>query len=257
MRILALIAAFLITGNVFACECIYVPLVSRIQISDLIAKVKVVKVTGEPKDVDYQDAEIEILELYKGNKTNAIKIHSGFNSMCRTDYPANSTWVVFANKDEAGNIVIRQCSGSMQLDQQIDAFKYPNAASNLTKTINRKVAVLEYFKTNNLVNPNEYHLELRSIEPNKDHFKGFQGTKDDFAVYEITVEKNLALTEIKALKAFGNKDLSDSLWNYLQSNKNIDTRKITEIKKRTKLIVVFYFYPSDKTYESFISIRDV
>ena len=75
-------------------------------------------------------------------------------------------------------------------------------------------------------------------------------------MYQLTVEKDLSISKIKALKEFDNQKLSKALLAYLKEKAKLNTRNISAIKKRTQLIVVYYFYPAEKEYQSFISEFD-
>ena len=63
--------------------------------------------------------------------------------------------------------------GDMALNL-VDLEKYPNAESNWKNSIDRKIALLRYFKSKNIRNPNEYNLQIKSISLSRDRFKGFE-----------------------------------------------------------------------------------
>ena len=257
MKVFILIASFFITSSSFACDCVEDILVHRVQNSDFIAKIKVLKVSEPTEDGEYQDAEIEVLELYKGNKITTIKIYSQLSTDCNLIVPENTTWLVFAQINRSGFLQFGLCSGSMQLDRKMNSRDYPNAETNWIKSINQKISVLQYFKSKHIEHPNEYNLQLKSIVPLGDLFKGYEGENIKNAVYQLTIEKNLFISKIKAIKEFDNQKLSNALLQYLKENKKVDTRKFSGIKKRTQLIVVYYFYPAEGDYRSFISEFDL
>jgi len=68
MKVCTLIALFFISNAGFACVCVSNTLLNDFQHSDFVAKVKVLKVSEATADGEFQDATIEVLELYKGNK---------------------------------------------------------------------------------------------------------------------------------------------------------------------------------------------
>ena len=73
MKSFILITSFFICNTSFACECIKDILVHNFQKSAFVAKVKILKVSKPTADGEYQDATIEVLELYKGKKITTIK----------------------------------------------------------------------------------------------------------------------------------------------------------------------------------------
>lgn len=256
MRMLILLISFFITTACCACECVMMPLVYYIQKSDFIAKVKVLKVSEPTVDGQYQDAQIEILELFKGKKISTIRVWANLKTDCDLSVSENSTWLIFAQTNSSGFLRFDLCSGSLQLDRDFTSRNYPTAQNNWTESIDRKLAVLRYLKSNHLTSPNEYDLALTSIEQKDEHFRGYTVLKDRFAVFQITIEKNLSISKVKALKEFDNKALSDSLLSYLQINKKVNSRKVSGIKKRTKLIIIYYYYDADEKNKSFISLSD-
>ena len=80
MKKTLLILFLFITNYVFSCQCLITKLIDRYQKSEFIAKVKVIKVSEYNAENYYQNADIEIIELFKGNKINNIKISSNIRS---------------------------------------------------------------------------------------------------------------------------------------------------------------------------------
>jgi len=256
MKSFILVASFFICSTSFACECIKDILVHNFQKSAFVAKIKILKVSAPTADGEYQDANIEVLELYKGKKIRTIKIQASLNTDCNLMVGENTNWLVFAQTNRSGILQFDLCSGSMQLDRKMNSIDYPNAQTNYIKEINNKIAVLQFFKLKHITDLNEYDLHLKYNERLHDLFKGYEGESQKNAVYQLTVEKDLSISKIKALKEFDNQKLSKALLAYLKEKAKLNTRNISAIKKRTKLIVVYYFYPAEKEYQSFISEFD-
>jgi len=253
MKVFILVASFFICSTSFACECIKDILVHNFQKSAFVAKVTILKVSKPTADGEYQDASIEVLELYKGKKITTIKIQSSLNTDCNLMVSENTNWLVFAQINRSGVLQFDLCSGSMQLDRKMSSIDYPNAQANYIKEINQKIAVLKFFKSKHIAQPNEYNLYLKYNERLHDLFKGYEDESQKNAVYQLTVEKDLSISKIKALKEFDNQKLSKALLAYLREKAKVNTRNISAIKKRTQLILVYYFYPAEKEYQSFIS----
>jgi len=256
MKSFILIVSFFICSTSFACECIKDILVHNFQKSAFVAKVKILKVSKPTADGEYQDASIEVLELYKGKKITTIKIQSSLNTDCNLMVSENTNWLVFAQINRSGVLQFDLCSGSMQLDRKMSSIDYPNAQANYIKEINQKIAVLKFFKSQHIAQPNEYNLYLKYNERLRELFKGYEGESQKNAVYQLTVEKDLSISTVKALKEFDNQKLSKALLAYLKEKAKVNTRNISAIKKRTQLIVVYYFYPAEEEYQSFISEFD-
>ena len=255
MKVCTLIALFFISNAGFACVCISNTLLNDFQHSDFVAKVKVLKVSEATADGEYQDATIEVLELYKGNKITTIKINAKLNTSCNLIVPENSIWLVFANTNQAGFLAFGRCSGSMYLDRKINSNDYPNFEANWINEINQKISVLQFFAAKHINQPNEFDLRLnRQL---RGLFEGYEGEVRSNAVFQLTVEKNLSISKIKALKEFDNQQLSKELLKYLKGSIKISSKNNSGINKRTQLIVVYYFYPAEKEYRSFISERDL
>ena len=256
MKSFILIVSFFISSTSFACECIKDILVHNFQKSAFVAKVKILKVSKPTADGEYQDATIEVLELYKGKKITTIKIQSSLNTDCNLIVDENTNWLVFAQINRSGILQFDLCSGSMQLDRKMNSIDYPNAQANYIKEINQKIAVLQYFKLKHISDLNKYDLHLKYNDRLHDLFKGYEGESQKNAVYQLTVEKDLSISKVKALKEFDNQKLSKALLAYLKEKAKVNTRNISAIKKRTQLILVYYFYPAEKEYQSFISEFD-
>ena len=256
MKSYILVASFFIFSTSFACECIKDILVHNFQKSAFVAKIKILKVSAPTADGEYQDANIEVLELYKGKKIRTIKIHASLNTDCNLMVDENTVWLVFAQINQSGILQFDLCSGSMQLDRKMNSIDYPNAQTNYIKEINNKIAVLQFFKLKHIADLNEYDLHLKYNDRLHDLFKGYEGEGQKNAVYQLTVEKDLSISKIKVLKEFDNQKLSKALLAYLKEKAKLNTRNISAIKKRTQLIVVYYFYPAEKEYQSFISEFD-
>ena len=254
---ISLLIISLLLGNIsLGCECVNDLLVNRINQSDFIAKVKVLKVSAPTKDGAYQSAEIKVQELYKGDKINSININADLQSSCAMIVEEHTTWLVFAHYGKSGQLEFGACSGSVHLDESIDKEKYPNLKEILNKNFELKLKVLEYFKKNKITKPNEYNFILNSNNLGE-NFKGYSVKGDRFAVYQITVEKDLSISNVKAIKEFDNRELSKKLGQSIREVEKVKSNLATQINEPTQMFFVFYYYPSESTYQSFISRLDL
>ena len=193
MKILLLVIAFFNTGSIFACDCVRQILVKNFQNSSFVAKIKVIKVFEPSADGEYQDAEIQVLELYKGNNMTTIKIHASLKTSCNLTVPENTLWLVFAQVNYYGVLAFDECSGSIQIDRKMNSKEYPDAEENMSTEIKRDISVLQYFKAKHIEHPNEFNLQLNYPKKFHDYFRGYEGENWQFAVYRLTIEKDLAV----------------------------------------------------------------
>ena len=254
----AILISFLLIANYsFSCECSIVKLIDRFQKSEFIAKVKIIKVSEYNAENYYQNAEIEIIDLFKGSKINNIKISNNLRSSCGLYVPENSVWLIFAQIDNNGNLSFGYCSGSKQIDKNMVSKEYPNAEKNRKNSIERKLSVLKFLSSQNTKNTNEYNLILTYSKACENDFKGYEVQKTKFAVYEITIEKDLTISTIEPLQEFDNKQLSEEILKCMKENLKVDNRKISEIDNPTKVGMIYYYYEAGKEYKSFISEFDL
>ena len=90
----------------------------------------------------------------------------------------------------------------MYLDRKINSIDYPNFEANWINEINQKISVLQFFAAKHINQPNEFDLRLnRQL---RGLFEGYEGEVRSNAVFQLTVEKKLSISKIKALKEFDN-----------------------------------------------------
>lgn len=246
----------LIAKEAFSCSCANPPLIEKYQSSDFVATIKILKVIQDENNKDYHDIEFELINLYKGASINKLKIESVLNSSCSFLPSENTTWLIFASKSHKAFLRSGACSGNEQIDQAFDLVKYPNAAINYKKSIDLKLEVLDFIKANKIEVDNKFKLIPIDKGLCLDGLKGFN-EKERFAVYELTVNPNLSIKKIRILKRFKNKDLSKKLTVCLRDNIKINTRNLDEIPEKAKIIMVYFYYSTDKEYPSFIGKWDL
>lgn len=249
-KVLIILICFF-SNYAFSCVCGITTLMERFKKSDFVAKVKIVKITNIENDFDYQDAEIEILELYKGEKRQTIKILYAINSSCAFNVQENSTWLVFADNYN-GKLSFGFCSGSEQIDRNFDTNEYPNAQKYHNQSIQIKLSILTILKENRVTTFNENGLWLLRSKKCDSDFKGYE-VNDNIALYEIKVSTKLKIKKVKALKEFDNAALSKEILKCLSKNFIIDNKEIKKIPKKTKIYIAYAYYKNDNPNESFMS----
>lgn len=246
----------LITKETFSCECISTPLLENYQSSDFIATIKILKVTQDANNKDYHDFDFELINLYKGASISKLKIKSVLNSSCSFLPSENTTWLIFASKDNNGFLSFGACSGSQQIDQKFDLVKYPDLDVKYKKRIDLKLEVLDFIKGNKLVVDNKFELIPIDYRLCLDGIKGFN-EKERFSVYELNVNRNLSIENIRILKRFKNKDLSKKLTDCLRENIKITARNVDLITEKATIIMIFFYYSAENEKPSFVSRYDL
>lgn len=255
-KTLLIILFYFFSNSAFSCVCDGANLIENFQRSEFVAKVKILKITNIENDFDYQNAEIEVLELYKGEKIKTIKINYAINSSCALYVPENSIWLVFASTYNE-KLSFGYCSGSQQIDKKFNLDKYPNAQKNNNESIQRRLSILEILKENKIKFPNENNLTTFNSKKCESDFKGFEVKNNKIALYEIKVNRELKIKKVKALKEFDNVDLSKEILKCLYENTLINNKYIKKIPKKAKFYIAYYYYEKGKEYKSFISEFDL
>jgi hypothetical protein len=247
----------LVSIQAFGCECIPAPLLYYYQKSDFVAAVKVVEITLDREhhssEGDYHYLNIEIVQLYKGKEVPFIRVNTASETSCAFEVPKGSTWLVFASMGDNDIPVFGSCSGSKPTEPYYDMVKYPRAAQNYQQDLEKTLAVLHYMKTNGLENANPYHLNINDIGLyDTTIFRGFEN-QNQFAVYELDVNEDLSIGKIITLQAFDNPKLDQLFSEYLYKKARVNNSRRKEIPTKTKLFVIFHYYPANGNAPSSVS----
>ncbi len=238
--------------NMAACQCMSTGLMNQLGQATFAAKVKILKINLST-NLNYLDADIEILELYKGQRTTTIKIHNTSDSMCKITPAEGEVWLMLTPVWE-GISSAMYCSGSVQIDKDFTPFKdqYPNAALNHAQSINKKLSVLSYLKQHSIQVNNKFDLLV-----NFSCDISGQETTEEFALYRLTIKKDLSIKEIVNLKNFANPSLSETITKCLLTSATIAIfKKEKVIPEDHEIILALYFYPGDGENKGFISSRE-
>ncbi len=245
MKTLIVIFSLFISNLVFACSCIPMNLNERISSSDFIVKAKIKKIWIDNRDKYLHNIEIEILDLYKGVATKKLKIYSAQMTSCSFFTPQNTTWLIFASKDKDGILKFGYCSGSQNIE------KNPNS-------IERKIKVLKYLKTEkiNLNSKNDIAFVINSDSLKK--FNGLTESKNNFALYEIVLNKDLSIKSVKPIKEFQTNEINNEILDILKTKSKVYARnRESAISEEEKIIIPLFYYPKEKNNKSFISPYDL
>ena len=184
MKGLLLSLLMLVSVETFGCYCGFTPFLETYQRSDFIATAKISKVIQDNKNENYHDIEIEGINVYKGTPLNRLKIESSLNSSCAFLPSENTTWLIFASKDQNGFLSFGSCSGSIQIDRQFDLVEYPNLDIKYKKSVDLKLEALNFLKRSNISTVNKFNLITNDYSICSDDLKGFK-EKNRFAVFDI------------------------------------------------------------------------
>ncbi|SMC88540.1 hypothetical protein [Pedobacter africanus] len=252
-KLIIVLILLLASAKTFACSCAPSLLTDNFQRSQFVAKAKILKVTPDPTNENYHDAEIELLTLYKGERLKKIKIHSVMNTSCAFLPSEKSTWIIFASVWE-GKLSFGACSGSLELGRTFDAVAYPNANKNYSRSIELKQQVIAYLQKHNILNPNPFGFHVYNEQLKL--LKGYKN-KNRFAVFQLEVNKDLSITDLKLLQGFQNRALNKAVVSNVKENLKLRNTSGKPVLKPVRMVVFCYFYEQEDTHQSFLSFFDI
>ena len=251
---LFLITIFLISfSTVSACDCVVSTFDRHYQHSDFIAVAKITNIDSSLHEQDQRDIEIEIITLYKGIAVTKLKIDNHVKTICGIYTPLNSTWLIFANRNQEGTLSFGYCSRSVQLDPTANPYFDALTKSRFDSSMSRMLHVLDFLKeyqntftvtTNVMVSENSWR---------DSSLKGYEEQAYNFAAYELVSEPGQTVNQIQTLKSFQNKQLTDTIKERLKKAKIYTYPKNAKADSPQKLLILFFFYAKEDTYPSFVS----
>ena len=134
--------------------------------------------------------------------------------------------------------------------------KYSKAAENYQRGVRLKLATLDFLKQNNFEAFNPHHLTLFSLGECDENIRGYKN-QSRFAVYEIDVNEDLSIDKITARQEFDNAELARRLSRCLRENARINTTRKKSMPAKTKMFVVYYYYPAEGNDPGFVSRFDL
>ena len=123
-------------------------------------------------------------------------------------------------------------------------------------SIDLKLEVLEYIKRKKHTIDNKFKLIPTNYRLCLDDLKGFE-EKNRFALYQVIVNRDLSIKNIKVIKRFNNKDLSKKLTGCLQDNMKISAQNMKVIPEKAKMMIIYFYYSAENNNQSFVSIWDL
>ncbi len=246
----------IVTLNSFACKCSNVGLADAFKQREFVAMAKIISITPNKESEQYHDIEVELIDVYKGEKITKLKIYSALHSSCAFYTEVNSTWLIFANKKE-GILTFDYCSASLQIDKKFNLIEYPNLDVKYNSTINLKLAVLDWLKRSEISLKDEFTLKVVRATDCYQLLKGFDGKKKDFAVASFEINMDLSVGQIKLVKKFDNKKLSRAFLRCAKGDIKVSHQTLDTLPSKTKLYAIYYFYPKEANEKSFVTHHDL
>lgn len=217
MKKIALYILLLLLGKpAMACMCLPSNVAKDYQNADFVATIKISSIYPDKENPDYHLIEFETLEQFKGKPIKTLKLLSLLNSSCSFYTPENTYWLVFAKQKE-GELIFGNCSGSTQINPELDLVASPGLDVKIRKSINSKLAILSYLKTINTKDFNKYDLWLTARDDMKQLLYGLE-TPNNFTVYEVKINKDLSVGRLKMRRSFGNGEVDKKLKGFLKAN---------------------------------------
>lgn len=223
------------------------------QQSDFIAVVKITNIDSSLHQQDQRDIEIEIITLYKGIAVTRLKIDNHLKTMCGIYTPLNSTWLIFANRNQEGTFSFGYCSRSVQLDPTANPYFDAQSKSRFDASISRMLNVLEFLKKYQHSFSSETNIRVNESSRLDSSLKGFDEQAYNFAAYELIVEPEQTEHQIKTLKPFQNKVLTKSIQGHLKTAKVYPYSKEIPIRSAQRILILFFFYAKENVHPSFVS----
>ena len=241
--------------KIFACGCLPQKLINRYANSDFVATVNVLNITSDSKMDNYLIVKFELIDLYKGKSISSIRIRRN-KSMCNVYTPKNTKWLILANKDKNGILSFGYCSGIKQLDKKFDSLKHhPNAEKHHQNSLNLKLQLLKYLKNNKIEPKNEYLLFTDIPNEALKNLKKNGIVNEKFALFEVNVNSDLSILNVKPLKEFDNEKLNNILPTFIRQNINISmSQKVDKIPQPTKIIIPIYHYKNKKEKSGYFGL---
>lgn len=248
--------SILISKGAFSCRCATATLIEKYQRSDFVATIKILKHTKDENNANYCDIKFELVKLYKGESTSNLKIECTLNNSCSFIPPDNTTWLVFAPKNKNGILYFDYCSGNEQIDRTFDLIKYPGLDVMHKKSIEVKFELLDFIKENKITVENKFGLSVFDFKMDYNNLNGFN-EENRVSIYELHINKDLSIRRIRILKRFKNRVLSKKLTDSMQKNLKISLGKVDSIPEKTRLIVAYFHYLTNKESTNFVSMLDL
>lgn len=237
---------FFFSLGLIACTCDDPKITEKYIQSDFVAKAKIIKNYNNKGSRELYKADIEILELYKGNTLASIYVagrsDGKMGSSCAIFIPENTELILYASKNKDGNYSVGMCSGLLYLNNRNK------------KRQNRELNILEMFKNKNIEFTDKINYREKATLHNKlEQFKGIELEKN-YGIYEITFSSDLKIKNVEEVSGFKN-SIDEKLIEILETTEwtSFDNGTKDKVPDNSKILVGIYYYKADKENPSFLS----
>ena len=224
--------------------------------SDFVARVKITKIYSNEGDDSFYKADILIRELYKGEKRTSIYIEgSSFpdeqRGSCGVLYPVNIEIIIYAEKKLKRSYILDFCSGTAVFTGKDEHEQ-------------QEIAMLDKLKEHRIDYTSK--IQFAKINGFKKELKQFEGIqiKKTYALFEVTFDREMVLKSVHLISGLSEKIdvklieiIKNSEWeSSVRSGKS--NREIrNKVPDNSKLLIGFFFYPTEKGYQSFVGEYDL
>ena len=226
---------------VSACSCGTMTVIDRIASAEFIATAKITKLEPDPNDGNFHIASIEISELFKGEPIKQIYIRSTLRSSCAFLPKEGTSLLIYADQHR-GKLSFGYCSQSRILDEHFP--NHPRAQRNSSKKTAIHLKILRQLKSSDAIQyanapvtvgtPLQIWLENQKPDTLPERcfpdVPYFDSTYADIAMYIVTVDSSLTVSDINPVKKLELIGLDDSSL-MMCLNRNLKVHLIRERDK--------------------------
>ncbi|MGY4384174.1 hypothetical protein ACVWYN_001200 [Pedobacter sp. UYP24] len=255
-KLLLFLVIILAANAAYPCVCATGTIKSNFTRSQFVATAKILKLTPDPINKNFHDAEIEVINLYKGERLTKIKILSLMNTSCRFLSTENSIWNIFATSRK-GVLSFGSCSGSWEFDNEIDTIQNSKGAKNYAKSMaldQESIEVVKFLSSYQISNYNPSFLNVYNDELNS--IKGYKSTTT-IAIFNVTINPDLSIAKVESIKKFKNTALNKVVIKSMKKNLKVKTPEGKPDNKLKRLLVFCYYYLSQSTKEGSLGLMNL
>ncbi len=254
MKGILIILSFLFSVKAVACDCDSPGIIEKYLDSEFIASAIVTKVYPNVGEEEIYKADIQIEELFKGQKLNSIYVYGRsdgkMGSSCSIFIPEKTKLIIYAHKNKNGQYGIGMCFGLLYLNKNNDSRQIDKQEKEL-----EILRILKANKTATRENISFWHKELitRDLHDALQQFNGVEFDKS-FGIYEMSFNPDLSLNSVKVISGF-NDSIDSKLIEILQNSewsRQIDVAK-DKFPENRKLLIGIYYYKAERGNQSFLS----
>lgn len=249
-KYIIILILFLFSVKGYACKCFTRSTQDYFSISDFVATAKITSIKPSQTNKNFHDIEIELIHLYKGKVVKKLIIER-LLSPCAFPLPQGSTWLIFASYDKNNEPNFDYCSGSSQIDKKFDPNLFPTGEATYKSNMDIKLSVLSFLQKKKITNTNPDSLSISSTDDFIDTL-GELGEKKAYSIIELIINTDLSIKSVKSIKKFENPKLKKKLEEFV-SSMTFTVPKNKNIPSKTKLYLVYYYYPAGRTEFGYLS----